>query len=101
LGIFCEHETFDNINNLWFNNAINLNGLNPVTFAVRFNALWQVALPPLQRSRSEKWGGQRDLNPRQPDPQSGALTGLSYDHQPEPESVNFCPPPVKAVQMLD
>src|SRR5882724_12033909 len=29
-----------------------------------------------------KWGGRRDLNPRQPDPQSGALTRLSYDHQP-------------------
>src|SRR6185295_17701505 len=28
------------------------------------------------------WGGRRDLNPRQPDPQSGALTRLSYDHQP-------------------
>src|SRR6266478_6631057 len=27
-------------------------------------------------------GGRRDLNPRQPDPQSGALTRLSYDHQP-------------------
>ena len=27
------------------------------------------------------WGGRRDLNPRQPDPQSGALTRLSYDHQ--------------------
>ena len=25
-----------------------------------------------------KWGEQRDLNPRPPDPQSGALTGLSY-----------------------
>ncbi len=30
---------------------------------------------------SEEWGGRRDLNPRQPDPQSGALTRLSYDHQ--------------------
>jgi hypothetical protein len=30
-------------------------------------------------SRRE-WGGRRDLNPRQPDPQSGALTGLSYGH---------------------
>ena len=29
----------------------------------------------------KKWGGRRDLNPRQPDPQSGALTRLSYDHQ--------------------
>ncbi len=29
----------------------------------------------------EEWGGRRDLNPRQPDPQSGALTKLSYDHQ--------------------
>jgi hypothetical protein len=29
----------------------------------------------------ERWGGRRDLNPRQPDPQSGALTKLSYDHQ--------------------
>src|ERR1035441_3546749 len=28
------------------------------------------------------WGGRRDLNPRQPDPQSGALTRLSYGHQP-------------------
>src|SRR5262249_2945551 len=28
-----------------------------------------------------RWGGRRDLNPRQPDPQSGALTRLSYDHQ--------------------
>lgn len=28
------------------------------------------------------WGGRRDLNPRRPDPQSGALTRLSYDHQP-------------------
>ena len=27
------------------------------------------------------WGGRRDLNPRHPDPQSGALTRLSYDHQ--------------------
>src|SRR5437867_5662459 len=29
---------------------------------------------------SAKWGGRRDLNPRQPDPQSGALTRLSYGH---------------------
>jgi len=34
------------------------------------------------RSADESWGGQRDLNPRQPDPQSGALTRLSYDHRP-------------------
>jgi hypothetical protein len=26
-----------------------------------------------------KWGGRRDLNPQQPEPQSGALP-LSYDH---------------------
>jgi hypothetical protein len=32
-------------------------------------------------SGSKGWGGQRDLNPRQPDPQSGALTRLSYGHQ--------------------
>src|SRR5690349_4780652 len=31
--------------------------------------------------RRSRWGGRRDLNPRQPDPQSGALTKLSYDHQ--------------------
>ena len=30
----------------------------------------------------KSWGGRRDLNPRQPDPQSGALTRLSYGHQP-------------------
>ena len=30
----------------------------------------------------EGWGDRRDLNPRQPDPQSGALTRLSYGHQP-------------------
>ncbi len=35
----------------------------------------------LRKSRI-RWGGRRDLNPRQPDPQSGALTRLSYDHQP-------------------
>ena len=34
------------------------------------------------REYVERWGGRRDLNPRQPDPQSGALTGLSYGHQP-------------------
>ena len=33
------------------------------------------------RRGEEEWGGRRDLNPRQPDPQSGALTRLSYDHQ--------------------
>ena len=27
-----------------------------------------------------KWGGRRDSNPQQPEPQSGALP-LSYDHQ--------------------
>ena len=32
------------------------------------------------RTGKGKWGGRRDLNPRQPDPQSGALTRLSYDH---------------------
>src|SRR6267142_716158 len=36
-----------------------------------------------------KWGGRRDLNPRQPDPQSGALTRLSYDHQPTRANLIF------------
>ena len=31
--------------------------------------------------KGEGWGGRRDLNPRQPDPQSGALTRLSYYHR--------------------
>ena len=39
-----------------------------------------------QLAAGEGWGGQRDLNPRQPDPQSGALTGLSYDHQPDKQA---------------
>ena len=34
------------------------------------------------------------MNPRQPDPQSGALTGLSYGHHPA-DSVGFCAPHVK------
>jgi hypothetical protein len=33
-----------------------------------------------RRRGGRRWGGRRDLNPRQPDPQSGALTKLSYDH---------------------
>lgn len=36
---------------------------------------------PKVRAR-EGWGGRRDLNPQQPEPQSGALP-LSYGHQPE------------------
>src|SRR5216684_3728521 len=36
-----------------------------------------------------RWGGRRDLNPRQPDPQSGALTRLSYGHQPLAANVDF------------
>src|SRR5437773_10095488 len=35
--------------------------------------------PALHHS-SKKWGGQRDSNPQQPEPQSGALP-LSYDHR--------------------
>src|SRR6184192_3395196 len=35
--------------------------------------------PALHHSKI-KWGGQRDSNPQQPEPQSGALP-LSYDHQ--------------------
>src|ERR1041384_4396184 len=31
-------------------------------------------------ARQSKWGGRRDLNPQQPVPQTGALTGLSYAH---------------------
>ena len=42
----------------------------------------------------ELWGGRRDLNPRQPDPQSGALTRLSYGHQPA-DILSFGAPPVK------
>jgi hypothetical protein len=37
----------------------------------------------MEKTRTLKWwGGRRDLNPRQLDPQSRALTGLSYGHQP-------------------
>jgi hypothetical protein len=35
------------------------------------------------------------LNPRQPDPQSGALTKLSYSHQPVAANVVFLSPAVK------
>ena len=40
----------------------------------------QAAVADLVQRRLRRWGGRRDLNPRQPDPQSGALTKLSYDH---------------------
>src|ERR1041384_283557 len=43
----------------------------------------------------KKWGGRRDLNPRQPDPQSGALTRLSYDHQQLATNVVFASAGVK------
>src|SRR5207247_9145557 len=42
-----------------------------------------------------KWGGRRDLNPRQPDPQSGALTRLSYDHHPTRAKLILFAPVVK------
>ena len=35
---------------------------------------------PAVHHASKKWGGQRDSNPQQPEPQSGALP-LSYDHR--------------------
>ncbi len=43
-----------------------------------------------------RWGGRRDLNPRQPDPQSGALTKLSYDHHDRENKLVFQGEPVKA-----
>src|SRR2546422_367572 len=43
----------------------------------------------------KEWGGRRDLNPRQPDPQSGALTRLSYDHQPPGTKLVFAAACVK------
>src|SRR3974377_125570 len=39
-----------------------------------------------------RWGGRRDLNPRQPDPQSGALTKLSYGHHPIKSIFSSLPP---------
>jgi hypothetical protein len=44
-----------------------------------------------------QWGGRRDLNPRQPDPQSGALTKLSYGHRPS-ANVGFHAPGVKLMR---
>ncbi len=41
-----------------------------------------------------RWGDRRDLNPRQPDPQSGALTGLSYGHH-QGTKLGFSGMPVK------
>ena len=37
-------------------------------------------------TQTSKWGGQRDSNPQQPEPQSGALP-LSYGHRLEREIV--------------
>jgi hypothetical protein len=54
-----------------------------------------------QRQRRERaylkrrWGGRRDLNPRQPDSQSGALTKLSYDHHNRFVTLCFRGRPVK------
>ena len=42
-----------------------------------------------------QWGGRRDLNPRQPDPQSGALTRLSYDHHSSVGKLGFARAKVK------
>ena len=61
-------------------------GVNERRFMGRIKITIRIA----NRASREKWGDQRDLNPRQPDPQSGALTGLSYGHHPEPS--NVCAP---------
>jgi hypothetical protein len=48
-------------------------------FLMARNHPYHSNIPALHHS-SKKWGGQRDSNPQQPEPQSGALP-LSYDHQ--------------------
>ena len=45
------------------------------------------------------WGGRRDLNPRQPDPQSGALTRLSYDHHQQDTNLIFAMSAVKVFEI--
>ena len=39
------------------------------------------ALPGVFEAGPGSWGGRRDLNPRPPGPQPGALTELSYGHR--------------------
>src|SRR5437870_5456148 len=53
--------------------------LYPVELQTRREfSIWEEGTSPIA-NRKSIWGGRRDSNPQQPEPQSGALP-LSYDH---------------------
>ena len=53
-------------------------------------ASWTVALETASSAIAEVWGGQRDSNSQQPEPQSGALP-LSYGHHLHVERSFYSP----------
>ena len=53
-------------------------GIRTPNLLIRSQKLYPVELQALRNLKSI-WGGRRDSNPQQPEPQSGALP-LSYDH---------------------
>jgi hypothetical protein len=53
-------------------------GIRTPNLLIRSQKLYPVELQALGNLKSI-WGGRRDSNPQQPEPQSGALP-LSYDH---------------------